>query len=81
MGLQKQGSPPVYAWMHTKGIFKHKPQCKHQHESYPHVPPNYGQKIQLAKTSETAPQQDYKQSDFIQEVTSTFYIMPVLLTA
>ena len=54
MEQQQQGSPPVNARIYPKSItrFKHQQPHKSQHQPHPHVPPKYGQKIQLAQLKE-----------------------------
>ena len=52
--------------------FNHQQPHKSQHQPYPHMPPKYGRKIQLAQPEEKAPHLDKKLIKFIQEVARTF---------
>ena len=52
--------------------FNHQKPKKMQHQPYPHLPPNYGAKIQYAKPNGTAPSLNKQPTKFIQEVTGTF---------
>ena len=52
--------------------FHHEWKGKQQHQPYPHVPPNYGQKIQYTLQTNKEPLLNKHQTKFIQEVTGTF---------
>jgi hypothetical protein len=45
---------------------------KPQNQSYPHIPPKYGAKIQYAEPEDTTPKMNKEDKRFIQEVTATF---------
>ena len=52
--------------------FNHTKPTKPQHQPHPHVPIQYGTKVQLAKQPDTAPLLDRADTKFIQEVTGVF---------
>ena len=52
--------------------FHHKWNGKKQHQPYPHVHPNYGQKIQYAPQTNKEPLLNKQQTKFMQDVTGTF---------
>ena len=64
-------SMPGYVQRALK-CFHHELTGKQQHQPHPHVPPNYGQKIQYTPQTNKEPLLNKHQTKFIQEVTGTF---------
>lgn len=52
--------------------FNHAVPNKPQNQPYPHVPPNYGAKVQYSAPDDTSPVLDKANKRYIQEVTGTF---------
>jgi hypothetical protein len=58
----------------SKGLqwFNHPNQDKPQDQPHPHVPPNYGAKLQFPKPEDASPKLDKADKKFVMQVTGTF---------
>ena len=52
--------------------FDHEPPLKRQDQPYPHVPPNYGARVQYAKAADDSPPLSKQDKKFVMQVTGTF---------
>ena len=52
--------------------FEHEPPLKRQDQPYPHVPPNYGARVQYAKAADDSDPLSKQDKKFVMQVTGTF---------
>ena len=52
--------------------FDHQPPTRPQDQPYPHVPPNYGAKVQYAKSADVSPPLTKEGKKYVMQVTGTF---------